>query len=126
MEEAILELKETDFKELFADDKKEEKVYIRDVTIDSDIEMMIPDAYVSNIQERLNLYQSLDKLENEEAIQKFCEQIKDRFGPIPSQVEELLNGLRLRWVAKRLGFERVVLKKKNCNVILFRIRLLHF
>ncbi|MBK9722930.1 MAG: transcription-repair coupling factor [Saprospiraceae bacterium] len=113
LEEAILELKETDFKELFADDKKEEKVYIRDVTIDSDIEMMIPDAYVSNIQERLNLYQSLDKLENEEAIQKFCEQIKDRFGPIPSQVEELLNGLRLRWVAKRLGFERVVLKKKK-------------
>lgn len=113
LEEAVLELRENEFKDLFEEDQKEEKQFIRDVTIDSDIEMLIPDDYVANIQERLNLYQSLDKLENEDAVQNFCLQLKDRFGPVPEQVEELLNGLRLRWIAKRLGFERVILKKKK-------------
>lgn len=113
LEEAVLELKETEFKDLFDENPKAEKQFVRDVTIDSDIEMLIPDDYVSNIQERLNLYQALDKLENEAAILNFCKQLQDRFGPVPLQVEELLNGLRLRWVAKRLGFERVVLKKKK-------------
>ncbi|HEX5624644.1 MAG TPA: transcription-repair coupling factor, partial [Saprospiraceae bacterium] len=113
LEEAMLELKENEFRELFEEDNKSEKQYVRDVTIDSDIEMMIPDAYVSNIQERLNLYQALDKLENEEAITQFGLQLRDRFGPVPEQVEELFNGLRLRWTAKRLGFERVTLKKKK-------------
>jgi transcription-repair coupling factor (superfamily II helicase) len=113
LEEAVLELKENEFKDLFDEDKKEEKQFIRDVTIDSDIEMLIPDDYISNIQERLNLYQALDKLENEESVQNFCNQLRDRFGPVPEQVEELLNGLRLRWIAKQLGFERVILKKKK-------------
>ncbi len=113
LEEAILELKENEFRELFEDEQKPDKTYIRDVTIDSDIEMLIPDAYITSIQERLNLYQALDKIETEEGIQQFCEQLKDRFGPVPEQVEELLNGLRLRWLAKKLGMERVILKKKK-------------
>lgn len=126
LEEAILELKENEFRELFEDENKPDKTYIRDVVIDSDIEMLIPDAYVASIQERLNLYQALDKIENEEGIQNYCNQLRDRFGPIPTQVEELLNGLRLRWISKRLGFERVILKRKSYSVILLAIRLLHF
>lgn len=113
LEEAILELKENEFRDLFEDENKPDKSYIRDVVIDSDIEMLIPDAYVTSIQERLNLYQALDKIEDEAGIQNYCNQLKDRFGPVPTQVEELLNGLRLRWISKRLGFERVILKKKK-------------
>ncbi|MBK8954379.1 MAG: transcription-repair coupling factor [Saprospiraceae bacterium] len=113
LEEAIWELKENDFKELFEDQKEEQHDFIRDTSIDSDIEMLIPDAYVSNIQERLRLYQSLDKIENENDVQTFAAQLKDRFGDVPLQVEELFNGLRLRWLGKELGFERLILKKKK-------------
>lgn len=113
LEEAILELKASEFKELFKEEQSESNPFLRDVTIDSDVEMMIPDEYVSNIQERLNLYQELDKLENEEAIEEYCNRLKDRFGEIPKAVFELLNGLRLRWIARKLGFERVVLKKRK-------------
>ncbi len=113
LEEAILELKESEFKDLYSEASPEDKNFVRDVTIDSDIEMLIPDDYVSNIQERLNLYQSLDKLENEVAISNYCKELADRFGPVPAQLEELLNGLRLRWIAKKLGFESIILKKKK-------------
>ncbi len=113
LEEAVYELKESDFKELFEDEGKEDKTYVRDVNIDSDIEMLIPDAYVSNIQERLRLYQALDKVEDEKGIEDFRNQLKDRFGEVPHQVEELFNGLRLRWLGKRLGMERIILKKKK-------------
>lgn len=111
LEEAIFELKETDFKETFAD--KESGNYVRDTVIDSDTEMLIPDQYVANIQERLRLYQALDKIENEQGIQNFADQLKDRFGPLPKAVEELFDGLRLRWLGKEIGFERVILKKKK-------------
>jgi transcription-repair coupling factor (superfamily II helicase) len=113
LEEAVMELKESEFKELYEEQVSEEKIFVRDVTIDSDIEMLIPDDYVSNIQERLNLYQALDKLENEDSIANYCKELADRFGPVPSQIEELLNGLRLRWIAKKLGFESIILKKKK-------------
>ncbi|MBK9109332.1 MAG: transcription-repair coupling factor [Saprospiraceae bacterium] len=113
LEEAIFELKENEFKELFEDKTEEQHQFVRDTSIDSDIEMLIPDDYVSNIQERLRLYQALDKIESEESVQIFATQLKDRFGDVPIQVEELFNGLRLRWLGKELGFERLILKKKK-------------
>ena len=113
LEEAIFELKEGEYKSLFEEEGKPKKTYVRDTSIDSDIEMFIPDSYVTNVQERLNLYQQLDKLEKEEDIEKFSVALKDRFGPIPSFVEELFEGLRTRWIAKEMGFERVILKKKK-------------
>lgn len=119
LEEAVLELKETEFRDLFKDELDKDRVYVRDVQIDTDVEMLIPDAYVSSIQERLNLYTELDKLETEEAVEQFGNQLRDRFGRLPVQVKELFEGLRLRWICKRLGFERVILKsdKLRCYFV---------
>ena len=115
LDEAIMELKQTDFKELFKEEleKKQGGGFVTDVTIDTDIEMHIPDEYVSNTQERLNLYTRLDEIENEAGIQDFAANLTDRFGKIPPQVEELFDGLRLRWVAKEMSFERIVLKSNK-------------
>lgn len=111
LEEAILELKETDFKDVFQGELEGDRDYVTDVQIETDVEMLIPDQYVSNIQERLNLYTLLDSIENEEKLEEFKIQLIDRFGPIPSQVEELFEGLQVRWISKKLGFERVSLKQ---------------
>ena len=87
-----------------------DRKYVQDVQIDSDMEMLIPDEYVSNIDERLRLYTELDNIDSEEGIQKFALALEDRFGPRPRVVEELFEGLRLRWIARSLGFDRVTLK----------------
>lgn len=110
LEEAIQELKESDFKDLFREQMERDQKYVQDAQIDSDVEMLIPDEYVSNIDERLRLYTELDHIESEEGILKFADSLKDRFGPVPSFVEELFDGLRLRWVAKKLGFDRLTLR----------------
>ncbi len=120
LEEAVIELKETQFKELFEDQMKEEKTFVRDVDVDTDIEMLIPDSYISNIQERLNLYTELDNIENEDELLAFKTKLKDRFGPMPSQVDELFSGVRLRWMCTRLGFERLSLKKKKLRCFFIR------
>lgn len=113
LEEAIQELKEGDFKELFQDELEKDYKYVRDVTIDTDVEMHIPDEYISNIQERLNIYTKLDKIETEEALETFQKMLRDRFGKIPTPVKELFDGLRLRWIAKKMGFERIILKNNK-------------
>ena len=110
LEEAMHELKENEYKSLFKDDLEAKKEFVREVEIDTDIEMLIPDHYVSNIQERLGIYQELVKLKSESEIMEYRQSIKDRFGPIPREVRELFNGVRLRWRAKELGFERISLK----------------
>src|SRR5690606_38613682 len=113
LEEAIQELKEQDFEDLFREELKKEQKFVREVTIESDVEMHIPDEYVSVIQERLNLYQELDTLESEEELQAFRSKLEDRFGKIPEPVEELFDGLRLRWLSRQLGFERISLKNNK-------------
>ncbi len=111
LEEAIIELKENEFKDIFQEElTKAGYQYVREVQIDADAEMHIPDEYVSSIQERLNLYTELDKLETEEQISTFKTQLSDRFGRIPEPVMELFEGLRLRWLCRKIGIERVVLK----------------
>jgi transcription-repair coupling factor (superfamily II helicase) len=119
LKEAIQELKENEFKDLFQAELDKRREYVYDVQIDTDVEMLIPDHYISNIQERLNLYTELDDIEDEEALLAFEEKLRDRFGKIPEQVFELFEGLRLRWVCRRLGFERVILKndKLRCYFI---------
>ena len=115
LDEALQELKENEFKDLFKEEQKPEgeKKYVRDVQIETDIEMLIPDEYVNNIQESLNLYTALDQLEDEETLLKFLANLKDRFGKVPRQILELADGLRLRWVCKTLGFERLILKNRK-------------
>jgi transcription-repair coupling factor (superfamily II helicase) len=110
LDEAIMELKQGDFKHLFQEETDKKQVFVTDVTVDTDIEMHIPDAYVAQTQERLSLYTQLDDIENEEKLMEFSRMMRDRFGKIPHQVEELFDGLRLRWAGKALGFERIILK----------------
>lgn len=113
LEEVVLELKEDDFKEEFKEELNTTHSYVRDVDIDTDIEMLIPDRYINNIQERLKLYSQMDLIQSEEEILEFRNGLKDRFGPIPEEVDELFNGLRLRWISKKLGFEKIVLKENK-------------
>ena len=113
LEEAIHELKSSEFKDLFQEELEKNPQYVRDVQIDTDAEMLIPDEYISNIQERLSLYTELDGIETEDDLTSFEARLRDRFGKIPPQVRELFEGLRLRWVCKALGLERVILKNSK-------------
>ncbi len=111
LEEAIFELKNTDFKDIFQDDKNSnDKEYTREVLIESDEEMFIPDSYVNNIQERLNLYQKLDDITNEHDLEAYQKEVEDRFGPLPEVVQPLFDVLRMRWLGKKCGFEHIILK----------------
>jgi transcription-repair coupling factor (superfamily II helicase) len=108
LDEAIQELKETEFRELYEEEKPVE--FVRDCQIETDLELLIPDDYVTNISERLILYKELDGSETEEELLRFIERIIDRFGPVPKQVDGLVNAVRLRWLARKAGFEKIILK----------------
>lgn len=111
LDDAIQELKETDFKDLFAAELAEKaRLIVQDCVIETDLEILIPDTYVNNTSERLQLYSRLDNIKDEDQLQKFSEEIQDRFGPIPPSVNELINSVRLRWYGERLGFEKLSLK----------------
>jgi transcription-repair coupling factor (superfamily II helicase) len=111
LDDAIQELKETDFKDLFASELAEKaKLIVQDCVIETDLEILIPETYVNNTSERLQLYSRLDNIRDEEQLEKFVQEIKDRFGPFPPSVQELVNSVRLRWLAETLGFEKLSLK----------------
>ena len=114
--EAMRELKTTDFKDVFKDELDRKKDYVSDCTIDTDLEILIPDTYVTNITERLSLYTQLDDIENEEEMNKFALELQDRFGPIPPQVQDLFTTLRCRQVACELGFEKLILKNQQMRL----------
>lgn len=109
LDEAVQELKEDEFGELFADEQ--DRKYVSFTQIDTDLEVLIPDEYVTNISERYNLYTELSKLENEEQLDAFAKTLEDRFGAVPEQVHELFNTLRLQWLGKQIGFEKITYKK---------------
>lgn len=122
LDEAIQELKETEFKDLFADEEKLQQaqqgdkharhkgVYVRDTQIDTDLEILIPDEYIDNITERLGLYRQLDDSETDDDLARFETMLRDRFGPVPQQVIELIDAVRLRWIGMAIGLERLILK----------------
>ncbi|WP_121667271.1 transcription-repair coupling factor [Mesonia aquimarina] len=112
LSEAIEELKENEFKELYADQENvEEKTFVKETQIDTDFEILFPDDYINNITERLNLYTKLNSLSTEEELQKFEAELTDRFGELPTQAIDLLNSVRIKWIASSIGLERVILKK---------------
>ena len=111
LEEAIRELKRTSFKELFKEEISKQDDYVSDCTIDTDLEILIPDSYVESIAERLSLYSRLDNCEKEEELQDFHKEMIDRFGPMPAQVEDLFTTVRCRWRAVEIGFEKMTLKQ---------------
>ncbi len=115
-EEAISELKTSEFTELYQDDeqiKEQSQSFVQDCLIDVSPMPSLPTDYVSNDSERLFLYRELSKLSTDEALQKFSEQLIDRFGAYPEEVEELILVPKLRAIAKRLGFEKLTLKQNT-------------
>ncbi|WP_205941052.1 transcription-repair coupling factor [Albibacterium indicum] len=109
LDEAIQELKDEEFSGLFTDEKPRE--FVSFTQVDTDLEVHIPSDYVTNITERYNLYSQLSTLENEQQLQSFKKELIDRFGPLPIEVNELFNTLRLQWYGKKIGFEKVSYKK---------------
>jgi transcription-repair coupling factor (superfamily II helicase) len=113
LNEAIKELKRTQFKELFKEEISKQDDFVQDCTIDTDLEILIPDNYVENITERLSLYSRLDNCETEEELQAMEQELIDRFGPLPAQVQELFITVRCRKLAVEFGFERMILKNDS-------------
>lgn len=117
LDEAIRELKRKEFKDLFKEEIQKQDDYVSDCTIDTDLEILIPDRYVENIPERLSLYSRLDNAPDsdngEKELQDLHKEMVDRFGPVPPQVEDLFTTVRCRKIAVELGFEKIILKNET-------------
>ena len=111
--EAIDELKEKEFKELYLGTEHELKDFVKETVIDTDFELLFPDDYINNITERLNLYNKLSELKTEEELQKYETDLIDRFGDLPTPAVDLLNSVRFKWLAISLGLERVIMKQRK-------------
>ncbi|MFX0555679.1 transcription-repair coupling factor [Maribacter sp. CXY002] len=110
--EAIEELKENEFKDLYDEvEGPHEKVFVKETQIDSDFELLFPDDYINNITERLTLYTDLNQIKDEKELQTFEAQLVDRFGQLPTQAEDLLNSVRIKWIANGIGLEKIVMKQ---------------
>jgi transcription-repair coupling factor (superfamily II helicase) len=118
LNEALAELRESEFTDHQTEKKerdlpvKEEKskVYVSDFQIETDLEIMFPDEYVSNISERIRLYKELNEIANEEALLLFEKKLIDRFGALPPSASALLDIVRIKWIAVNLGIEKILLK----------------
>ncbi len=110
LDEAVKELKRNEFRDLFKEEIQQQDDFVKDCSIDTDLEILIPDSYVESITERLSLYSRLDNCDTEEDLVAFHAEMQDRFGPIPPQVEDLFTTVRCRKIAVELGFERMFLK----------------
>jgi transcription-repair coupling factor (superfamily II helicase) len=118
LNEALLELKESEFSEQSAEERMisvpskpgTEKQYVSDFQIDTDLEIMFPDEYISNISERIRLYKELNEISSDEELKLFEEKLIDRFGNIPPPAEALLDIVRIKWIAVKLGIEKILLK----------------
>ena len=111
--EAIEELKEKEFKSLYQGQEEKDKKWIKETVIDTDFELLFPSEYVNNISERLNLYHKLGELKDETELQSFQKELEDRFGPLPEEAQDLLDSVRIKWMALDLGLERVLMKKNK-------------
>ena len=112
MNEAIDELKENEFKDLYQEENdKESKEYVKELQIDTDFELLFPDDYINNVNERLNLYNELGNVKTEEALLVYEQKLIDRFGALPKEAHSLLNSIRIKWIATRLGIEKLIMKQ---------------
>ena len=111
--EAIQELKEKEFKELYetTDTEFKNRAFVKEVTIDTDFEILFPDDYVNNITERLNLYTKLNEIKDQAGLEAFQKTLEDRFGELPPQVISLFDSVRIKWIAIKMGIERVIIKQ---------------
>ncbi len=113
LNEAIEELKATEFKDLYADEMTDNREFVKECVIETDLEVLIPDDYVTNISERLLLYKELNELETDEQLNDYRGRLTDRFGTIPEQTCELIETIKLRRLSKEIGIEKVVLKQQK-------------
>jgi transcription-repair coupling factor (superfamily II helicase) len=112
MNEAIEELKENEFKDLYPEENNiETKEYVKDLQIDTDFELLFSDEYINNISERLSLYNELGAVKNEEELMVFQNKLIDRFGPMPPRAIALMNSIRIKWIATGIGIEKLVMKQ---------------
>lgn len=112
LDEAVSELKEEEFSELFKD-QEGTRDYVSFTQIDTDLEVLIPDEYVTNVTERYNLYDELSNIKDEKELNAFAHGLKDRFGPVPEPVYLLFDTLRLQWIGKKIGMEKISYKKQD-------------
>ncbi|MFT7421489.1 MAG: transcription-repair coupling factor (superfamily II helicase), partial [Arcticibacterium sp.] len=110
LDDAVNELKENEFKELFAKELDAKEFKVEDCQIETDQQILIPDDYISNISERLSVYNSIDALKTDEALIAFKKSVADRFGKLPKEVEDLFEIVNIRWKAQNLGFEKLTWK----------------
>jgi transcription-repair coupling factor (superfamily II helicase) len=113
LDEAVKELKRSEFRDLFKEEIQQQDDFVADCSIDTDLEILIPDDYVESITERLSLYTRLDNCENEKELTDFHKELSDRFGPVPPPVEDLFTTVRVRKTAVELGFEKLFLKNET-------------
>ncbi|MBF1097654.1 MAG: transcription-repair coupling factor, partial [Riemerella sp.] len=114
MQEALEELQDDEsFEELFNNEEDRKKLFksVKEVNIDTDFELMLPDHYVDSTSERLLLYQRLAEIENKKELEKFQNELEDRFGKLPEEAVNLLKSVELKWLAAEIGFEKIVMKK---------------
>jgi transcription-repair coupling factor (superfamily II helicase) len=112
MNEAIDELKENEFKDLYQEENDiETKEFVKDIQIDTDFELLFPDEYINNITERLNLYNELSQIKDEATLQQYEQKLIDRFGALPKPAIALLNSVRIKWKATAMGIERLLMKQ---------------
>lgn len=112
LKEAIDELKDNEFKTLFTPAENDEPTsFVKEIQIDTDLEVLFPDDYINSVSERLSLYNRLNVLKNEAELMAFQRDLEDRFGPLPLQADDLINSVRLKWKAQGIGLERLILKK---------------
>ena len=112
MNEAIEELKENEFKDLYEDENnKETREFVKELQIDTDFELLFPDEYINNVNERLSLYNELGNCKNEAELVAFENKLIDRFGPLPKQAKALLNSIKIKWIATKIGIEKLIMKQ---------------
>ena len=111
--DAVKELKEEQFNELFEEERRTTGNYVEETVLETDLAMLIPDSYVSDIPERISLYRELDGIDSELELGTFKEMLEDRFGPVPEETNALLQTIRLRWLSRILGMEKVILKSQT-------------
>ena len=118
LNEALSELRDQEFSQLFADRKDANNNYVHDCFIESDMELMLPNWYVESQTERMALYRELDNIQNERALEEYRKRLTDRFGRIPDEAGDLMTMVRLRWLAQRYGVERLILKRGKMHAYL--------
>ncbi len=114
LDEAIQELKEAEFAGLYEEENKTQKP-VAECQIETDLEILIPDYYITNITERLSLYKDLDNMDTESDLDKFSVALIDRFGTMPQQVIDLIDSIRLRWLAREIGFVKLYLRNNRMS-----------